>query len=182
MFSFRSSETNTFTQTSEAWMVLIGCIPLISVWSLGASSLSTLGGTGICPKYWQCLMICPTDVHQYFPRSLFYRKQSGYHRGLQEYHGLYMNKNKRSGATFSFISTGCRILWVFHAFPPGEFSHWTLETFWFPIAFSLNSPSVKSMEQKHHVIWIVQGSIVYTLFPRNDYGPLTYQNFYSTTR
>lgn len=75
----------------------------------GASSLSTLG-TGICPKYWECLMICPTDVHQYFPGSLFYRKQSGDHRGLQEYHGLYMNRNKRSRATFWFSSTGCKIL------------------------------------------------------------------------
>lgn len=127
----------------------------------GASSLSTLGGTGICPKYWQCLMICPTDVHQYFLRSLFYLKQSGDHRGLQEYHGpYYMNKNKPSGTTFWFSSTGCRILWVFQAFPP------------------LRLPSVKSMEQKHHVIWIVQWSIVYTLFSRDDYGPLTYQKFY----
>ena len=162
------------------------CIPVYNFGTVpGASSVSTLGGTGICPKYWQCLMICLTEVHQYFPRSLFtffYLKQSG-DRGLQEHHCLYMNKNKQNGAMFWFSSTGCRILWVFPAFPPGEltpknllcpfpiFSHWFPEELGFPIAFSLNSPLLKSIEERHGVSWIVQWSIVFTRFPRDDYGP-----------
>ena len=60
----------TFTRTFEAWVVLIArFIPVYNFGMVpGASSVSTLGGTGICPKYWQCLMICLTELHPMLPK------------------------------------------------------------------------------------------------------------------